>query len=123
MIKKNQERTMKEFAGKHILIIIENLPAPFDRRVWQEACTLNANGAHITIICPKMRCYIKSYERIDGIDIYRHPLPVEGAGPLGYLQEYNFASANPYCFNSIFFMQNLTRVKNCRDFFPGAYGK
>ena len=82
---------MKEFAGKHILVIIENLPAPFDRRVWQEACTLNDNGAHITIICPKMKGYTKSYECIEGIDIYRHPLPVEGAGPLGYLQEYGIA--------------------------------
>jgi glycosyltransferase involved in cell wall biosynthesis len=82
---------MKEFAGKHILVIIENLPAPFDRRVWQEASTLNDNGAHITIICPKMKGYTKSYECIDGIDIYRHPLPVEGAGPLGYLQEYGTA--------------------------------
>ena len=82
---------MKEFAGKHILVIIENLPAPFDRRVWQEACTLNDNGAHITIICPKMKGYTKSYERIEGIDIYRHPLPVEGADPLGYLQEYGAA--------------------------------
>ena len=82
---------MKEFAGKHILVIIENLPAPFDRRVWQEACTLNDNGAHITIICPKMKGYTKSYECIEGIDIYRHPLPVEGAGPLGYLQEYGTA--------------------------------
>ena len=31
---------MPEFAGKHVLIVIENLPAPFDRRVWQEATTL-----------------------------------------------------------------------------------
>ena len=23
---------------KHILILVENLPLPFDRRVWQEAC-------------------------------------------------------------------------------------
>ena len=79
---------MLEFAGKHILIIIENLPAPFDRRVWQEASTLKEQGADVSIICPKMKGYTSSYEKIDGIDIYRHPLPLEGSGALGYLMEY-----------------------------------
>ena len=79
---------MSVFAGKHILIIIENLPAPFDRRVWQEANALKDNGAKVSIICPKMKGFAKSFENIDGIDIYRHPLPAEGKGPMGYLLEY-----------------------------------
>ena len=82
---------MSVFAGKHILIVIENLPAPFDRRVWQEATTLRENGADVSIICPKMKGYDKSYEQIDGIDIYRHPLPIEGHGAFGYLMEYGTA--------------------------------
>ncbi len=82
---------MSVFAGKKILIIIENLPAPFDRRVWQEALTLKEYGADVSIICPKMKGYIKSFESIDGIDIYRHPLPVEARGALGYLVEYPIA--------------------------------
>jgi glycosyltransferase involved in cell wall biosynthesis len=82
---------MLEFAGKHILIIIENLPAPFDRRVWQEASTLKQSGADVSIICPKMKGYTESYENIDGIDIYRHPLPLEGSGAWGYLMEYSTA--------------------------------
>ncbi|MGB3851429.1 MAG: glycosyltransferase family 4 protein [Tunicatimonas sp.] len=82
---------MSVFAGKHVLIIIENLPAPFDRRVWQEATTLKESGAEVSIICPKMKGYDRSFEQIDGIDIYRHPLPVEGHGALGYLMEYGTA--------------------------------
>ena len=82
---------MSVFAGKHILIIIENLPAPFDRRVWQEANTLKQNGADVSIICPKMKGYNKSYEIIEGIEIYRHNLPLEGKGALGYLAEYSTA--------------------------------
>ena len=82
---------MKGFAGKHILIIIENLPAPFDRRVWQEANTLRDNGADVSIICPKMKGYTKSFERINNINIYRHYLPLEGDGPFGYLLEYSIA--------------------------------
>ncbi len=82
---------MSVFAGKHVLIVIENLPAPFDRRVWQEATTLKESGADVSIICPKMKGYDKSYEHIEGIDIYRHPLPIEGHGALGYLMEYSTA--------------------------------
>lgn len=76
--------------GKHILIIVENLPVPFDRRVWQEANTLKDAGADVSIICPKMKGYNKRYEKINGIDIYRHPLK-EGKGVLGYLREYSTA--------------------------------
>ena len=79
------------FEGKHILIIVENLPVPFDRRVWQEAHTLKDNGAKISIICPKMKGYDKSYECLDGIYIYRHFLPTEGKGVLGYILEYSVA--------------------------------
>ncbi len=81
---------MKEFAGKKVLIIVENLPVPFDRRVWQEAIALKQQGMEVFIICPKMKGYTKSYECIDGIHIYRHPLP-EAKGKFNYLVEYGFA--------------------------------
>ena len=74
-----------------ILIIVENLPVPFDRRVWQEATTLRENGHDVSIISPAMKIYTASYEIIDGIHIYRHPLPIEGNGVLGYLSEYGLA--------------------------------
>lgn len=77
--------------GKHILIVVENLPVPFDRRVWQEANTLREAGAKVSVICPKMKGYTRSFEIINGIDVYRHPLPVEGSGVLGYIAEYSMA--------------------------------
>jgi GDP-mannose 6-dehydrogenase len=52
-------QTMMEFAGKKILIIVENLPSPFDRRVWQEATALRDNGATVSIICPTGKGYEK----------------------------------------------------------------
>ncbi len=79
------------FKGKHILIIVENLPLPFDRRVWQQANTLKNNGADVTIICPKMKGFKKSFENINGIDIYRHPIYIEGEGLIGYIREYTAA--------------------------------
>ncbi|MDT0506371.1 glycosyltransferase [Novosphingobium sp. MMS21-SN21R] len=60
--------------------MVENLPLPFDRRVWQEARTLKAAGALVSIICPTGKGYEKRFEVIDGIDIHRHPLPIEASG-------------------------------------------
>ena len=77
--------------NRRVLIIVENLPCPFDRRVWQEARTLAAAGYGVSIICPKGKGYEKSYEEIDGIAIYRHPMPFEANGALGYFAEYSWA--------------------------------
>jgi glycosyltransferase involved in cell wall biosynthesis len=76
---------------RRVLIIVENLPCPFDRRVWQEANTLAAAGYQVSIICPKGKGYDKSFEEIDGIAVYRHPQPFEGNGAFGYLAEYSWA--------------------------------
>ncbi|MBU1741479.1 MAG: glycosyltransferase WbuB, partial [Proteobacteria bacterium] len=77
-------------AGR-VLIIVENLPLPFDRRVWLEARTLTENGYLVSAICPTGRGYDQPYEFRDGVHIYRHPLPVEGAGPMSYAREYSAA--------------------------------
>ena len=71
-----------------ILIIVENLPSPFDRRVWMEATTLTEERYEVSIICPKGKGYEKSYEVIDDIHIYRHPMPPEISSVFGYLTEY-----------------------------------
>ena len=65
---------MKGFAGKKdsVLIIVENLPVPFDRRVWQEATTLKQAGYNVTVICPTGTNYKKKHETISGINIYRY---------------------------------------------------
>jgi glycosyltransferase involved in cell wall biosynthesis len=79
--------------GRRVLIVVENLPCPFDRRVMQEARTLSAAGYGVSIICPKAPGFEKSFERIDGIDIHRHWLPREADGALGYALEYSVALA------------------------------
>ena len=74
--------------GRRVLIIVENLPVPFDRRVWQEARTLHAAGAEVSVICPMAGEWTAAYEVIDGIHIYRHPLDADGGGARAYLREY-----------------------------------
>ena len=80
-----------EAAPRRVLILVENLPSPFDRRVWQEATTLHANGYEVSIICPTGKGYESRYEAIDGIHIYRYNLPLEAEGAKGYLVEYSLA--------------------------------
>jgi len=75
--------------SRRVLIIVENLPCPFDRRVWQEALALTANGYQVSIICPKGRGYDSSYEVLEGIHVYRHPLPFEADSAMGYALEYS----------------------------------
>ena len=77
--------------GRHVLIVVENLPLPFDRRVWQEARTLKAAGAHVSIICPTGKGHEARFEVIEGVEIHRHPLPLEAKGALGFLAEYGAA--------------------------------
>src|SRR4051794_17293766 len=74
---------------RRVLMIVQNLPLPFDRRVWQEATELAANGYTVSVISPKGRGYEKSYECLNNVHIYRHPLPFEARGVLGYLGEYS----------------------------------
>jgi len=76
---------------RKVLIIVENLPSPFDRRVWQEATSLKAAGYLVSIICPTGKGYEKNYEEIDGVYIYRHRLPLEAEGAAGYFLEYSSA--------------------------------
>jgi glycosyltransferase involved in cell wall biosynthesis len=79
-----------------VLIIVENLPVPLDRRVWQEARALAEAGYSVSVICPKGRGFERSHETIEGIGIYRHR-QWEAAGPLGYLAEYASALAAELC--------------------------
>jgi glycosyltransferase involved in cell wall biosynthesis len=73
---------------RRVLILVENLPSPFDRRVWQEATSLRDAGYLVSIICPTGKGYEKRYEVIDHIHIWRYALLTEGSGALGYLVEY-----------------------------------
>ena len=81
---------MKTTKGK-ILIIVENLPVPFDTRVWKEARALQEDGYGVTVLCPQGKGFRKLHEVLEGVHIYRHPMPHEGDSPLGYVWEYGLA--------------------------------
>ena len=77
--------------ARSCVIIVENLPVPFDRRVWQEATALIRAGWRVSVICPSNAKFPEPFEVIDDIAIYRHPLPPEGRGAAAYFREYSAA--------------------------------
>ena len=79
------------FMARKILIVVENLPVPFDGRVWKEACALRDSGYQVTVLSPRGKAYAQNHEVLEGVHIYRHPMPKEGSTAFGYLWEYGWA--------------------------------
>ena len=74
---------------RRVLIVVENLPVPLDRRVWLEAQALTAAGYLVSVICPMGQGWDKAYELIEGVAIYRYPEPPEAhSGAAAYAREY-----------------------------------
>jgi glycosyltransferase involved in cell wall biosynthesis len=77
---------------RKILMLVENLPVPADRRVWSEATTLRDHGFQVSIICPKGTIQSReSYICIDDIHVYRYQLPKTTNKSTAYLAEYGVA--------------------------------
>ena len=97
-----------------VLIIVENLPVPFDSRVWKEATALQTNGYQVTVLCPRGRGYEDWYELLDGVHIYRHPMPREGNSPSGYIWEFVCALFWEFLFSWwIFFRRGFHVLQGC----------
>ena len=78
--------------SRRVLIVVENLPVPLDRRVWLEATALTAAGYKVSVICPTGRGWDAEFEVIDDVHIYRYPAPPEAhSGAKAYAVEYTLA--------------------------------
>ena len=75
-------------AGKRLVILVQNLPVPFDRRVWQEALALRDAGASVSVVCPGTPDFPAGRFSIEGIDVVRYPGVYEASGVIGYVREY-----------------------------------
>jgi glycosyltransferase involved in cell wall biosynthesis len=76
--------------GKHVLIVVQNLPVPLDRRVWLECQALRRAGYQVSVICPKGPDD-PSRQTIDGVRIYKYrPAPV-AEGIAGYAVEFAYS--------------------------------
>jgi len=107
---------MTASAGKprKVLIIVENLPVPFDRRVWQEATTLQREGYVVSVVCPTGKGHESRRETVDGVHVYRYRLPLEARGIFGYVIEYGWALAAQFLLAwRVFFERGFDAIHAC----------
>lgn len=72
---------------RRVLIIVQNLPVPLDRRVWLECKALAAQGYTVSVICPKGPGDPR-YQLLDGIAIYKYKPAPEARGVFGFVVEF-----------------------------------
>ncbi len=71
-----------------VVVLVENLPVPMDRRTWQEARALADAGWDVTVIGPRGAGEMRRWrDRIDGVEVLRYPQRA-ASGLAGYLAEY-----------------------------------
>jgi glycosyltransferase involved in cell wall biosynthesis len=73
-----------------ILIIVQNLPVPFDRRVWLECQALVSDGHEVAVVCPKGDDD-PGYQVLDGVELYKYQGYAPGGSKAGYLMEYVYS--------------------------------
>ena len=76
--------------AKRILIIVQNLPVPFDRRVWLECQALVSDGYRVAVVCPK-GSGDPSYEVIDTVELYKYRPYAPGGSKLSFITEYVYS--------------------------------
>jgi glycosyltransferase involved in cell wall biosynthesis len=85
----NLHRTaIARVSERRVLIVVQNLPVPYDRRVWLEATTLAHHGCDVSVICPKAKGFNRSRERIENVEIYRYPTPTDSESKLSFFLEF-----------------------------------
>lgn len=80
-------RRTNDNAVGHVLILVQNLSVPLDRRVWQESTSLRQAGYRVSVICPRGDGDA-SFEELEGVRIHRYEQPVNPGGTLNYLREF-----------------------------------
>jgi len=112
------EGTATVLTGKQrttaVCIVVENLPVPLDRRVWNEARALRDAGYAVSVICPKGKnAHTAGYELLEGIHIYRHA-SWEASGAIGYVLEYGMAlAAELYLILKVFYRTKFRILQGC----------
>ncbi len=81
-------RVDRSMSRGRVLIIVQNLPVPFDRRVWLEATTLTEAGYRVSVVCPKAKGFNAGHEVLEGIEIFRYALPFDASSKLGFAAEF-----------------------------------
>ena len=73
-----------------VLIIVQNLPVPFDRRVWLECQALVSAGYRVAVVCPKGDGD-PAYDVVDGVELHKYRPYAPGGSKLGFVTEYAYS--------------------------------
>jgi glycosyltransferase involved in cell wall biosynthesis len=76
--------------AKRVLIIVQNLPVPFDRRVWLECRALTGAGYRVTVVCPKGKGD-PGYQVIEGVELYKYRPYAPGGSKASFIAEYAYS--------------------------------
>ncbi|MEX1007266.1 MAG: glycosyltransferase [Acidimicrobiia bacterium] len=90
--RRRARRARRPRARRSVLIIVQNLPVPFDRRVWLECRALAAAGYDVAVVCPKGPGD-PSFDVIDGVALYKYPARTWSSGAAGFVGEYAYSFA------------------------------
>ena len=103
----------------HVLIIVQNLSVPYDRRVWLECNSLVDNGFDVSVICPRAKGDSKR-ETLNGVRIYRYaPAPMT-SGVLSFLVEFTYCFIRTFILSlKIQFRKKIDVVQTCNP--PDTY--
>jgi glycosyltransferase involved in cell wall biosynthesis len=73
-----------------VLIIVQNLPVPFDRRVWLECQTLTGAGYDVAVVCPKGPGD-PGFSVVDGVELYKYRPYAPGGSKASFVVEYLYS--------------------------------
>jgi glycosyltransferase involved in cell wall biosynthesis len=73
-----------------ILILVQNLSVPFDRRVWLECLSLIDAGFDVAVVCPKAPGD-PHYARLTGVELYKYQPYAPGGSRASFVVEYLYS--------------------------------
>lgn len=73
--------------GRRVLIIVQNLPVPRDRRVWLECQALVAAGYQVSVVCPKAPGDPDEHT-LEGVLLRKYDPPPPASSVRSYLVEF-----------------------------------
>ena len=91
-LRSRSRRQLRGEAGpvKRVLIIVQNLPVPFDRRVWLECQALVSAGYDVSVVCPKGKGD-PSHEVVAAVRLYKYRPYAPGGSKASFIAEYVYS--------------------------------
>jgi glycosyltransferase involved in cell wall biosynthesis len=84
------DRKRPKDPAPRLLIIVQNLPVPFDRRVWLECRALTSAGYRVAVVCPKGKGD-PSYQVVDGVQLYKYRPYAPGGSKVSFIGEFVYS--------------------------------